>query len=90
MPSAIFFLQEFQLDSAWHRQELPARVPSSLLFFQPGSAEVQISAAPDLARGLVGSSALGTVISEAAAWDLAAGKGLALLRLPPHQEESQS
>lgn len=60
------------------------------LFFQPSSAEVQISAAPDLAQGLVGNSALGNVISEAAAWDLAAGKGLALLRLPPHQEESQS
>lgn len=28
MPSAIFSLQEFRLDSAWHRQELPARVPS--------------------------------------------------------------
>lgn len=85
MPSAIVSLQEFRLDSAWHR-----RVPVSLLFFQPSSAEVQISAAPDLAWGLVGSSALGNVISEAAAWDLAAGKGLALLRLPPHQEESQS
>lgn len=90
MPSAIFSLQEFRLDSAWHRQELPAHVPGSLLFFQPSSAEVQISAAPDLAQGLAGSFALGTVISEAAAWDLAAGKGLALLRLPPHQEENQS
>lgn len=90
MPSAIFFLQEFRLDSAQHRQELLARVPSCLLFFQAGSAEVQISAAPDLAQGLLGSSAPGTVISEAAAWDLAARKGLALLRLPPHQEENQS
>lgn len=49
---------------------------------------MQTSAAPDQAQGLT--AALGTVISEAAAWDLAVGKGLALFRLPQHQEENQS
>lgn len=53
-----------------------------------GSPGVQTSAAPDQAQGLT--AALGTVISEAAAWDLAVRKGLALFRLPRHQEENQS